>query len=296
MSRSLWVFLLVSFGFSWSLAEFSYRIWQPEPLGQALMLMLYMWGPGLGALAARLSEGGSIRSLGPIWRWSPWLIVAWLSPLPFALAHLLVAALAPGVEISVDVAAVREVVLMAVGPEQQEAARVQLDRLGDWLVLALVAQILIGGLLAGATVNAVGALGEELGWRGYLIQQWGAWGFWRRHGMIGLLWGVWHWPVILRGHNYPQHPTWGLLMMVLFCLGLAPLFGYLRERAGSLLAPVLAHGVLNATGGILLLLSGASDLWRGPAGLAGVIVLAALNAGLFVYRRRSSVAQTDSAA
>lgn len=286
MGRSLWIFLLVSFGFSWGLAEFSYRVWRPEPLGQALMLMVYMWGPGLGALAARRwGEGQPIRSLGPLWRFSPWLLVAWLAPLPFALAHLLLATLAPGVTLAVDVGVVREVVLMAIGPEQQAAARAQLEALGDWLVLALIAQIVLGGLLAGATVNALGALGEELGWRGYLPQRWAGLGFWPCHGLIGLIWGVWHWPVILRGHNYPEHPYWGLLMMLLFCLAAAPLLGFLRDRAGSLLAPVLAHGVLNATGGVVLFLAGASDLWRGPAGLAGVIVMAGLNLWLYLHRR-----------
>ncbi|MBD8526838.1 CPBP family intramembrane glutamic endopeptidase [Pseudomarimonas arenosa] len=285
--RSLWVFLGVSFGFSWGLAELTYRVWQPEPLGLALMLMVYMWGPGLGAIAARcLVEKQPLRSLGPLWRWSPWLLVAWLAPLPFALAHVLLSVLAPGVSLSVDIVAVREVILLAVAPEQQAAARSQLEALGEWLVLAMIAQIVIGGLLAGATINALGALGEELGWRGYLQQHWARLGFWRCHALIGVVWGVWHWPAILRGHNYPDHPYWGLAMMVLFCVSAAPLFGYLRDRAGSLLAPVLAHGVLNATGGVVLFVVGASDLWRGPAGLAGVLVLALINLGLFFHRRR----------
>ena len=287
MNRALLVFLGVSFGFSWGLAEFSYRVWQPEPIGQVLMLMLYMWGPALGAIAARcLVQRQPLRTLGPLFRWSPWLLVAWLSPLLFALLHVLLAVAAPGVTLSIDVAAVREVILLAVGPAQQAEVSAQLDALGDWLVLAMLAQIVFGGLIAGATVNAIGALGEELGWRGFLLQQWAGLGFWRCHGLIGLVWGVWHWPVILRGHNYPQHPEWGLLMMLLFCLSASPLLGYLRERAGSLLAPVLAHGVVNGSSGVVLFLAGASDLWRGPAGMAGVLVLAAAN--LLLWRRMRS--------
>ena len=59
--------------------------------------------------------------------------------------------------------------------------------------------------------------------------------------------------------------------------------------SGALLAPVWMHGVLNATGGTLVFVSG-SDLLRGPAGLAGILVLAAMNLLLWLHRRRERTA------
>ena len=111
-------------------------------------------------------------------------------------------------------------------------------------------------------------------------------GFWRSSFLIGLVWGVWHAPLILQGHNYPQHPVAGCLMMVAFCVLYAPLFSYVRIRSGSVIAAAIMHGTLNGTWGLgILLLAGGSDLSVGVTGFAGLVVLAAANAGLLILDR-----------
>jgi hypothetical protein len=66
----------------------------------------------------------------------------------------------------------------------------------------------------------------------------------------------------------------------------APLLAHLREKAGSVLAAALAHGSLNGTVGLaILLLDGGNDLQVGVTGLAGLVVLAAANAVLWRVRR-----------
>jgi hypothetical protein len=76
-------------------------------------------------------------------------------------------------------------------------------------------------------------------------------------------------------------------MMVGFCVLLSPLFADVRERAGSVAAPTIMHGCLNATGGMLVFLAGGGDLLKGPAGLAGMLVLLAAN--LWLWRVRSRI-------
>lgn len=145
---------------------------------------------------------------------------------------------------------------------------------------------LLQGLIAGITINAVAGFGEELGWRGLLQREFGYLGFWKSSGIIGLIWGVWHAPIILQGHNYPQHPLEGVFMMTIFTLLLSPIFSYVRLKAKSVIAAAIIHGSLNATAGLsILVVKGGSDLTIGVTGMAGFIVLALANLGLFAYDR-----------
>jgi len=111
-------------------------------------------------------------------------------------------------------------------------------------------------------------------------------GFWKSSVIIGVIWGIWHAPIILQGHNYPQHPVVGVLMMTIWCVLLAPIFSYVRLKANSVIAAAIIHGSLNATAGLsLMVVKGGNDLTVGAAGLAGFIVLAFVNIGLLLYDR-----------
>lgn len=149
--------------------------------------------------------------------------------------------------------------------------------------LALMA---LQALLAGATVNTFAAFGEEAGWRGLLQHELAPVGFWPSSLLIGLVWGVWHAPIILAGYNYPQHPRAGVGMMVVFTLLLAPILSYVRWRAGSVLAPSVLHGVLNATTGLAVLpVRGGDDLTTGVTGFPGFVVLVVADVALFAWGR-----------
>jgi len=145
---------------------------------------------------------------------------------------------------------------------------------------------LIQGLFAGITINAVAGFGEELGWRGFLQRELGYIGFWRSSAIIGVIWGVWHAPLIIQGHNYPQHPHYGAFMMIVFCFLYSPIFSYVRIKAKSVIAAAIMHGSLNATAGLaIMVIKGGNDLTTGVTGLAGFIILLILNLGLFAYNR-----------
>ena len=45
-------------------------------------------------------------------------------------------------------------------------------------------------------------------------------------GVWGVIWGFWHAPLILNGHNYPQHPVVGVFMMVAFSMRGSPKSGF----------------------------------------------------------------------
>lgn len=97
-------------------------------------------------------------------------------------------------------------------------------------------------------ISGVLAFGEELGWRGYLqnklINKKGP--FW---GIIilGLIWGFWHFPIILNGYNYPETPILGAFILFPITTIFASFFlAWLTLKAGSFWPAVIAHGSVNA--------------------------------------------------
>ena len=75
-------------------------------------------------------------------------------------------------------------------------------------------------------------------------------------------------------------------MMIIFTLLLSPIFSYVRLQAKSVIAAAIIHGSLNATIGLpLMVIKGGNDLTVGATGLAGFIVLALANVGIFIYDR-----------
>ena len=142
----------------------------------------------------------------------------------------------------------------------------------------VIASQLIAIPFAAATINAVMAFGEELGWRGFLVPALRQYGTWPALLMSGVVWGAWHAPVILLGYNFGRTDLTGVLIMVGGCVAWGILLGWLRLRSASVWPAVFAHGAINAAGGTLLLLTAAGadvDLaLAGPLGVAGWIACA----------------------
>lgn len=141
--------------------------------------------------------------------------------------------------------------------------------------------VLVGGLFAAVfaacTVNLPFMLGEELGWRGYLYQATGTWSALQRVLFTGVVWGLWHAPLILMGHNYPDHPIAGIPLMVIFCTLLAFLFDWSRTRVKAVWGPCLLHGIINGSAGLYALFAwDGHALVNSPVGAAGFIALGAL--------------------
>lgn len=132
-------------------------------------------------------------------------------------------------------------------------------------------------LLVGATGLWI-AFGEEYGWRGYLQSQLLPLGKLRAMILIGLIWGLWHAPVILMGYNYPQHPLVGSLAFVVFNVQLAILLGYVVLKTGSIWLAALLHGMLNQSYAFLITFVHvpADKLFAFGPGLYGILLLAVL--------------------
>lgn len=137
----------------------------------------------------------------------------------------------------------------------------------------ILAFTLLQSLVAGFTVNGLFAFGEEYGWRGVLADELEPLGAARATVLIGILWGLWHAPVILLlGHNYGDDRAWGVLVMVVWMVPFSFLLRWTRRRSGSVFAPAVVHGAVNGFAGLFaLFFADASRLVQAPAGLLGAL-------------------------
>ena len=269
---------------SWSVAGLLYALRVRGPsLGATLGGVLFMFGP---FAAAVIVQRRAREPLAPAIGWklafSPWLLVALLGPLLLALGALGASLLLPDIRYTPDLSGLVERLSSTLSPE--EMARIR-EKIANPPIPPLLLT-LISALSAGLTINAVAAFGEEAGWRGLLLRELAPLGFWRSSAVIGAIWGLWHAPLVLQGHNYPEHPEIGVLMMTAFTVLLAAPLAYVRLRARTVLAPSIAHGVINASAGIpLLLTAGGGDLTAGMTGAAGLAVLAVVNIAVLLHDR-----------
>jgi membrane protease YdiL (CAAX protease family) len=66
-------------------------------------------------------------------------------------------------------------------------------------------------LFVGGAVTLPLAIGEEYGWRGYLLPRLLPLGEARATLVLALIWGSWHLPILLIGLNYPGQFVWAVL-------------------------------------------------------------------------------------
>lgn len=129
-------------------------------------------------------------------------------------------------------------------------------------------------------INIIPTLGEELGWRGYLL-----YGLKNSSGssmkavlMTGVIWGIWHAPMIAMGHNYgtdyPGYPYIGILMMIVFCVLIGIIEGYITLRTDSALPAAICHSAINGLGSVGILFCNTTEyrMFIGPA-YTGIISL-----------------------
>ena len=279
------LFLLLTFGICWSaVAIFALAGGTYEGIPGTILATGFMIVPAISAfIVTRLVHREKIgKNLLVSFKINRWFFVAWLTPPLIHFASMGIALLFPEVSYSPDMEGMFTRYEEMLTPEQMEDMRLSMAMMPLHPLLMAVLQ----GLLAGATINAVISFGEELGWRGFLVQQLQGRRFVRVSLIIGAIWGIWHAPIILLGHNYPEHPVAGVFMMTAWCILLSPLFLYVTLKSGSVIAASVMHGSLNGTVGIgIMMLEGGNDMLVGSTGLAGFVALIGFILLLFLYDR-----------
>lgn len=117
------------------------------------------------------------------------------------------------------------------------------------LLLSLALNTVIIGPLLGLIIT----FGEEYGWRGFLQRELIRLGRIRGVFLLGVIWGIWHWPVIWMGYNYPGEPVLGSLFMVGYCIILAYFLAYAVFKSNGVWTAAYLHALNNQTMSFLML-------------------------------------------
>lgn len=147
--------------------------------------------------------------------------------------------------------------------------------------------VLISGLINGILISLLYFFGEEYGWRVYLQDRM-SFLFGRIKGviLIGVIWGLWHAPIIAMGYNYPGYPVLGVIVMTLFTVVTGIIFSYAVFKTGSVWIAALLHLVLNtvAPSAIVYLSNPSSSILSFGIGIYGIVFMAVFAILLFISK------------
>jgi len=107
-------------------------------------------------------------------------------------------------------------------------------------LLAFISFVLVGPLL-----GLIISFGEEYGWRGYLQTELIRLGRVRGVLLLGVIWGIWHWPMIWMGYNYPGRPVIGSIAMVAVCIILAFFLAHAVFKSNGVWTAAYLHAINN---------------------------------------------------
>ncbi|ELZ31167.1 caax amino terminal protease [Halogeometricum pallidum JCM 14848] len=278
-TRRVGVFLAVAFGVAWATAAVIYAtgglanspVVVPGlglTLASVLLPTAYMFAPAVGNVVARLVTGEGRSNLRVRPHPSESLRVyaaAWFAPalLTFIGAALYFAVF-PG-QFDPALSAYRTALETAAGG-------VPVD---PWTLVGIQ---VVAALTIAPLINAVFAFGEEFGWRAYLLPKLLPLGATRAALVVGVVWGVWHWPIVAMGYNYGfgyvGAPWTGFLAMCVFTVATGVFLAWATLRTDSVWPAAIGHGAINAMAGLgTLFVLGRPHSLLGPAPVG---VLAAL--------------------
>jgi uncharacterized protein len=294
LSKKVLQFILLTFLISWSVAGAAYLLHIPfgSILSLAIIAVCYMPGPAYATLilqkliyrSSLKPYGFTLKNLSLRWLLITtvgfaWFIVVGTFVVIGILGNVFHVALFGRIDFS-EAAVLHQITLFTHGAFGDLPKTFPIPPVATFLLA------MVQGVIAGFTINLPFAFGEELGWRGLLLRETQQSGLLKSNLFIGVVWGLWHAPIIVQGHNYPGHPIAGIFMMTLFTTAMSFPMAYCRFRSKSILGPSAFHGMFNPLGMLTaFFVIGANPLFGFVAGVAGVVVVLLLIAVICFFDR-----------
>lgn len=232
--RKLACFLLLTFALS---SFFYYRIIASKTLGAAggLYVIGLMWCPGLAAVLTTFLYQHDLRGLG--WGWGRTRYQLWSLAIPILYslgAYLVVWLTGLGGFYNPEFA------------DQAAGILAELGLPGLSPGMAAAAAVLVT-LVVGLPFNCLAALGEEIGWRGFLVPALARRTSFTNTALLsGAIWACWHYPLLLLADYNADTPAWYALgCFTVMVIGISFVYAWMRLRSGSLWTGMFLHASHN---------------------------------------------------
>jgi membrane protease YdiL (CAAX protease family) len=224
--------LVVSVPFYWQIRQQG----GPRAEGFQKRFRLLLWVPGLVAFGFRLFTGEGFADVG--------------YGLGSPIIYLIAIALPLAVEICVIFFAIRQkfgVLSPNIVTFQGRNALIGKDFglliKGNRQTLPLFLLNVFLSITIGSLYLVLFTLPQEFGWRGYLQGlATGELGLARGLILVGLVWGIWYFPLVSDGYRFRKHPRLGsFVLMPLSTIALSIVSGWFYLVSGNIWAPALFH-------------------------------------------------------
>lgn len=202
--RKVSTFLLLTFVIS-SYSYYSMYIFGNEKD----VALTFMWAPGIAAILTKVLHNEKINDLG--WRLGErkYLLLGFFIPLLYATIIY---------------------------------TSVWLTGLGKFTPQPLYKLLILSTI--GLVIACFTALGEEIGWRGFLFPELiKKTNFTKASIITGCIWAIWHFPMILfTGYNSDTPLIFHTFLFLISVIGFSFLTAWLRIKSGSIWPSVIWHG------------------------------------------------------
>lgn len=140
----------------------------------------------------------------------------------------------------------------------------------------------------------VGATGEEIGWRGYLIPKLTSLkGVTFAVIVTGLFWAVWHFPLMISGMYQSGAELWfALPMFVIEILCMTVIMAFLRLKSKSIYPAIIVHAVHNYIDDVFMMPLTKGDAhayFVGETGFITALLLIIMAGAVIIYVRKKKI-------
>jgi membrane protease YdiL (CAAX protease family) len=200
--------------------------------GHGMYVTGLMWCPGLAGLITRYRSEGTLANHGWQWGGTRFQVASYLIPLAYAFVVYAVVWIT-GLGGFYDAEFLH-----------RQSTSFGWTRLPDPVALLLYF-VTVGTL--GMPGSSASALGEELGWRGFLVPELAKVTTFAHASLIsGIVWSMWHYPLLLfADYNAGTAPWYGLLCFTVMVIGISFVFAWMRLASGSVWTGMLLHASHN---------------------------------------------------
>lgn len=205
-----------------------------KPTGETYKLLVTasMWGPAIAAILTQHLYGGTFKTLGWSWPTSTMLIKSFLVPVSYSIvSYLFIWLLGLGIFYDSDFI-------------KETASSMGVSHLSDgWVIIIYFLFTGTFGLIR----TSANALGEEIGWRGFLVPELSKrYSYLKTSLITGLIWAAWHYDVLIFSDYNNGTPVWfGLSCFTVMVVSSSFIYTWFRLKSDSIFPCMILHASHN---------------------------------------------------